>query len=58
MSQTNLDPDDALLQEMRTILKPMVDKTIEQRPQDPVIILYNIIIDRIYDSLVAKIFRD
>lgn len=29
-------PDDVFFQQMRTILKPMVDSTLSENPKDPV----------------------
>ena len=36
MSQSQPSPDEIFLQQMRAILKPMINSTLEEKPKDPV----------------------
>jgi hypothetical protein len=40
MSQTQPSPDQIFSQQMKSILKPMVDSVKMEKPKDPVIIEY------------------
>jgi hypothetical protein len=36
MSQQQPSPEDIFFQQMRAILKPMIDSTLSEKPKDPV----------------------
>jgi hypothetical protein len=62
MSQQQPSPEDIFFQQMRAILKPMIDSAKLELPKDPVIknkIIHIFInLGCIYDTMVTKLFRD
>ena len=63
MSQQISQPqEDPIYNEIRSILKPMINTALTEMPKDPVINLFFylfifIVIDSFYDSMVTKLFR-
>lgn len=61
MSQQQPTQEEVFLNQMRAILKPMIDSTLSEMPKDPVSKnKFNskifLIIGRIHDSMASKLF--